>query len=120
MARAGAFRAVDQSENAIVVDAAQAVVLAVRHGGGGAKHRLHSRTGRGQSLRFGEIGIDDLNARGKQRSRFFMTVSAAYECAHGAALMTKTECDLLTDKTRGANDEIHRQPPWALRAVSIP
>ena len=48
------------------------------------------------------------NARGKQRSRFFMTASAAYECAHGAALMTETECDLLTDKTRGANDEIHR------------
>src|SRR5579864_7738195 len=37
-----------------------------------------------------------------------MTGSAAHQRAHRAALTTETESNLLTNKTRGANDEIHR------------
>src|SRR5215831_13995950 len=56
---AGSLSAINQSESAVEVNAAQAVVLAMRHGGGGAEDGFHAGAGGGQCLRLGQIGIED-------------------------------------------------------------
>ena len=46
-----------------------------------------------------------------------MAGSAANEAAHRAALTPEAKGNLLTDKTRGTNDEIHKQPPLYRKAI---
>ena len=91
-----------------MVYAAQAVVLAMRHGSSRAEDSFHARAGARQSFRLGEIGIEDFDACGHQRGALLMASSAAHERAYLAALTAEAEGNLLTDKTGGPNDKIHR------------
>src|SRR5215472_10019097 len=81
------------------------------HGGRSADDGLYASAGRRQGLRLGEIGVDDCDLCRNEWSCFFMTGSAANEPTHGASLATEIEGNLLTDKTCGTDDEIHRYPP---------
>ena len=78
VARAGTLRAVDQGENPIVVDAAQTVVFAVRHGSSSAQDGVHACASRRQGFRFGEISVENFGVRRSQRSSFLMVNSTAH------------------------------------------